>query len=123
MKKYLRYLKPIRTKREYKAALSALERHLNAKPDTIEGRFIEILAMLVEKYEERNFPIEAPTPIEAIKFRMEQLGWTNRDLAGILGRRNRVSEILNQKRSLSLHMIRVLHREMGVPAESLIGPL
>ena len=121
MKKYLKYLKPIRTRDEYKAALSVLERLFDAKPDTVEGRFVEILAVLIEKYEESHFPIEAPTPIEAIKFRMEQLGWSNKELAVLLGGRNRVSEILNQKRDLSLHMIRVLYKKMGVPAESLIG--
>jgi HTH-type transcriptional regulator/antitoxin HigA len=121
VKKYLKYLKPIRTRDEYKAALSVLERLFDAKPDTVEGRFVEILAVLIEKYEESHFPIEAPTPIEAIKFRMEQLGWSNKELAVLLGGRNRVSEILNQKRDLSLHMIRVLYKKMGVPAESLIG--
>ena len=121
MKKYLKYLKPIRTRDEYKAALSVLERLFDAKPDTVEGRFVEILAVLIEKYEESHFPIEAPTPIEAIKFRMEQLGWSNKELAVLLGGRNRVSEVLNQKRDLSLHMIRVLYKKMGVPAESLIG--
>ena len=121
MKKYLKYLKPIRTRDEYKAALSVLERLFDAKPDTVEGRFVEILAVLIEKYEESHFPIEAPTPIEAIKFRMEQLGWSNKELAVLLGGRNRVSEILNQKRDLSLNMIRVLYKKMGVPAESLIG--
>ena len=121
MKKYLKYLKPIRTRDEYKAALSVLERLFDAKPDTVEGRFVEILAVLIEKYEESHFPIEAPTPIEAIKFRMEQLGWSNRELAVLLGGRNRVSEVLNQKRDLSLNMIRVLYKKMGVPAESLIG--
>jgi HTH-type transcriptional regulator/antitoxin HigA len=121
VKKYLKYLKPIRTRDEYKAALSVLERLFDAKPDTVEGRFVEILAVLIEKYEESHFPIEAPTPIEAIKFRMEQLGWSNKELAVLLGGRNRVSEVLNQKRDLSLHMIRVLYKKMGVPAESLIG--
>jgi HTH-type transcriptional regulator/antitoxin HigA len=121
VKKYLKYLKPIRTRDEYKAALSVLERLFDAKPDTVEGRFVEILAVLIEKYEESHFPIEAPTPIEAIKFRMEQLGWSNKELAVLLGGRNRVSEILNQKRDLSLNMIRVLYKKMGVPAESLIG--
>ena len=121
MNKYLKYLKPIRTKNEYRVALSILDRLFDAKPDTVEGRLVEILSVLIEKYEEDRFPFEAPTPIEAIKFRMEQMGWTNKDLAGILGGRNRVSEILNQKRGLSLQMIRMLNKEMGVPAESLIG--
>jgi HTH-type transcriptional regulator / antitoxin HigA len=121
VKKYLKYLKPIRTRGEYRAALSVLERLFDAKPDTVEGRFVEILAVLIEKYEESHFPIEAPTPIEAIKFRMEQLGWSNKELAVLLGGRNRVSEILSKKRDLSLNMIRVLYKKMGVPAESLIG--
>ena len=121
MNKYLKYLRPIRTKREHKAALLVVERLFDAKPGTIEGRLVEILSLLIEKYEEDHFPIEAPTPIEAIKFRMEQMGWTNKDLARILGGRNRVSEILNRKRDLSLRMIRMLNKKMGVPAESLIG--
>jgi HTH-type transcriptional regulator / antitoxin HigA len=121
MKKYLRYLKPIRTRAEYRLALSVLERLFDANPNTVEGRIAEILAVLIEKYEEVHFPIEAPTPVAAIKFRMEQLGWTNKDLAGVLGGRNRVSEILGHKRDLSLRMIRVLNKELGVPAESLIG--
>ena len=121
MKKYLKYLRPIRTRREYKATLSLIDRLFDAKPDTDEGRLVEILAVLVERYEEKHFPIEAPTPIEAIKFRMEQLGWTNTQLAQVLGGRNRVSEIFNHKRDLSLHMIRALYKEMGVPPESLLG--
>jgi HTH-type transcriptional regulator/antitoxin HigA len=121
MKKYLKYLRPIRTRREYKAILSLIDRLFDAKPDTDEGRLVEILAVLVERYEEKHFPIEAPTPIEAIKFRMEQLGWTNTQLAQVLGGRNRVSEIFNHKRDLSLHMIRALYKEMGVPPESLLG--
>ena len=121
MKKYLKYLRPVRTRREYKAVLSVIDRLFDAKPDTDEGRLVEILAVLVDRYEEEQFPIEAPTPVEAIKFRMEQLGWTNAELAQILGGRNRVSEIFNQKRRLSLNMIRALYKEMGVPPESLIG--
>ncbi len=121
MNKYLKYLRPIRTRREYRSALSVLDRFFDANPGTMEGRLAEILAILIEKYEEDHFPIEAPTPVEAIKFRMEQMGWSNRDLAGILGGRNRVSEILNHKRKLSIHMIRTLNKELGVPAESLIG--
>jgi HTH-type transcriptional regulator/antitoxin HigA len=121
MKKYLKYLKTIRTRGNYRAALAVLDRLFDAKPNTVEGRVVEILAVLIEKYEQDQFPIEAPTPIEAIKFRMEQLGWTNRQLAGVLGGRNRVSEVMGKKRELSLHMMRVLHKEMGVPAESLLG--
>ncbi|MCK5573358.1 MAG: helix-turn-helix domain-containing protein [Bacteroidetes bacterium] len=114
-------MKPIRTRKDYRAALSALEHHFDAKPGTSEGNLVEILAILIEKYEEEKFPIDTPTPIEAIRFRMEQMGWTNRDLALVLGSRSRASEVLNEKRSLSLPMIRSVHRRMGVPAESLIG--
>lgn len=118
---FLKYLKPIRTKKDYKGALKIIDKYFDAKPNTPEGMLIEILSVLIEKYEDKNFPIEAPHPIEAIKFRMEQLGITNGDLAMIIGGRNRASEILNKKRALSIHMIRKLNKEMGIPAESLIG--
>jgi HTH-type transcriptional regulator/antitoxin HigA len=121
MKKYLKYFRTIRTRGEYRAALAILDRLFDAKPHTVEARVVEIVSVLIEKYEEDQFPIAAPTPIDAIKFRMEQLGWTNRQLAGVLGGRNRVSEVMGKKRELSLHMMRVLHKEMGVPAESLLG--
>ena len=119
--KYLKYLKPIRTKAEYQRALSIIEELFEAKPGSEEEGILEVLAMLVERYEEKKFPIHAPTPIEAIKFRMDQLGWTTKELAAVLGSKSRASEILNRKRSLSLPMIRTLHKKMGVPAESLIG--
>ena len=112
---FLKYLKPIRTKKDYKSALKIIDRYFDAKPDTPEGILIEILSMLVEKYEEDKFPIEA------IKFRMEQMGITGSKFALIIGSRSRASEILNKKRSLSIRMIRKLHKEMNIPAESLIG--
>lgn len=118
---FLKYLKPIRNKREYENALKIMDKYFDARPNTAEGMLIEILSMFIEKYEESKFPVEAPHPIEAIKFRMEQLGITNAKFAVIIGGRNRASEILNNKRSLSIRMIRKLHREMGIPAESLIG--
>jgi HTH-type transcriptional regulator / antitoxin HigA len=121
MNKYLEYLKPIRSDRQYKKALKLMEKLFDASPSSLEGQIAELLSILIEKYEEEKFPIEAPNPIEAIKFRMEQRGLTNKDLASILGGRNRVSEILNHKRGLSLEMIRSLRNELGVPAESLIG--
>jgi HTH-type transcriptional regulator/antitoxin HigA len=118
---FLKYLKPIHTKKDYERALKIIDKYFDAKPNTSEGILIEILSLLIEKYEENKFPIEAPHPIEAIKFRMEQLGITNRKFAVIIGGRNRASEILNKKRALSIHMIRKLNKEMGIPAESLIG--
>jgi HTH-type transcriptional regulator / antitoxin HigA len=114
-------IQPIRTKTDYKKALAFIESHFNAKPDTKEGRMLEVLAILVEKYEDEHFPIEAPTPIEAIKFRMEQLGMSNSDLAKIIGTRARVSEIFNGKRKLSISMMRALHRKLQVPAEVLLS--
>lgn len=118
---FLKYLKPIRNKRDYNNALAIIEKYFYAKPNTPEGTLVEILAVLIDKYEEERFPIEAPKPIEAIKFRMEQLGMTSSELAQILGGRNRVSEIFNRKRTLSLPMIRNLWKKMDIPVESLIG--
>ncbi len=114
-------IQPIRTKADYKKALAFIELHFNAKPHSKEGRMIEVLAILVEKYEDEHFPIEAPTPVEAIKFRMDQLGMSNTDLAKIIGTRARVSEIFNGKRKLSVRMIKALHRKLQVPAEILLG--
>lgn len=119
--RFLKYLKPIRTKNDYQVALKIIDKYFDAKPDTPEGSLVEILSILVEKYEDQKFPIEAPNPIEAIKFRMEQLGLTNKDLALIIGGTNRVSEVFNKKRQLSIQMIRDVHKKMGIPAESLIG--
>lgn len=117
----LRVLKPIQTKRDYKKALAVLEEHFDAKPGTREGDFVYVLSILIEQYEEEHFPIEAPDPIEAIRFRMEQLELTNKDIAEIIGSKSRASEILNRKRPLTVEMIRALHNKLGVPAESLIG--
>ncbi len=117
-------IRPIRTKKDYKAALRALSAYFGNEPDpgTEEGDRFEILATLVEAYEARHFPIEAPDPIEAIRFRMEQGGLTVKDLVPSIGRPNRLYEVLNSKRSLTVDMIRSLHRNLGIPAESLIGP-
>ena len=92
------------------------------EPGSDEGDRFEILATLVEAYEARHFPIEAPDPVEAIRFRMEQGGLTVKDLVPSIGRPNRVYEVLSGKRSLTIEMIRSLHRNLGIPAESLIGP-
>jgi len=117
----LRFLKPIRTKKDYEIALEVIEKNFFAEKGTPEANILEILSVLVEKYEEENFPIESPDPVEAIKFRMEQLGWTNKELAKVVGGKNRVSEILNHRRTLSLDMIRKIHKKMQIPAEVLIS--
>ncbi len=114
-------IKPIHTKKDYKEALALIERYFDAKSGTAEATIVEVLSVLVEKYEEEHFPIEAPDPIEAIKFRMEQLGLTRKEIADLLGGQNRVSEIFNGKRRLTISMIKRLHKDLGVPAESLLG--
>lgn len=114
---------PIRTDKDYKAALRELSAYFDNEPaqGTEEGDRFEILATLVEAYEAKHFPIEAPDPIEAIRFRMEQGGLTVKDLVPSIGQPNRVYEVLSRKRGLTLEMIRNLHRNLGIPAESLIG--
>ncbi len=121
MTEILSVLKPIKTNRDYKKSLAVFEKHFDAKPGTQEGDFVYVLSVLIEQYEEEHFPIEAADPIEAIKFRMEQLELTNKDIAEIIGSKSRASEILNRKRPLTVEMIRALHNKLGVPAESLIG--
>lgn len=114
---------PIRTAKDYRTALRELFAYFDHEPEpgSEDGDRFEILATLVEAYESRHFPIEAPDPIEAIRFRMEQGGLTAKDLAPSIGQTNRVYEVLNGKRNLTLEMIRNLHRNLGIPAESLIG--
>lgn len=114
---------PIRTKADYKRALREVSAYFNNEPEpgSEDGDRFEILATLVEAYEAKHFPIEAPDPIEAIRFRMEQGGLTVKDLVPSIGQPNRVYEVLNRKRGLTLEMIRNLHRNLGIPAESLIG--
>ena len=113
-------IKPIKTKKDYQQALSRLEMIFEAKKGTPEGDELEILGMLVDNYENRNFPIGFPDPVEAIKFRLEQLGYTQSDLANIVGLKSRASEILNRKRKLSLEMIRQIHDKLNIPTEVLI---
>lgn len=113
-------IKPVRTKKEYEAALSRIEKLMDAKKNTKEADELDVLGMLVESYEEKHFPISDPDPIEAIKHRMEALGMERKDLEPILGSRSRVSEILNRRRKLSIDMIRNLHDKMGIPASALI---
>ena len=114
---------PIRTKADYKRALREVSAYFDNEPEpgSADGDRFEILTTLVEAYEAKHFPIDAPDPIEAIRFRMEQGGLTVKDLVPSIGQPNRVYEVLNRKRWLTLEMIRNLHRNLGIPAESLIG--
>jgi len=114
-------IKLIKNKREHAAALKAIEKLWRARPGTPRGDRLELLAALVEAYEEKSHAILPPHPVEAIKFRMEQEGVSAARLARILGGRNRVSEILRGKRRLTLAMMRNLHRDLRIPAESLLA--
>ena len=115
-------IKPIKTEQDYNQALERLEVIFDAKKGTKEGDELEVLGILIEKYEDVHFPIDLPDPIEAIKFRMEQMNYSQNDLAKVIGRKSRASEILNKKRKLSLEMIRNLHETMKIPTEVLIQP-
>ena len=114
-------VKPIKTKTDHKRALKEIEALMSARANSPEGEHLEVLATLVEAYEKKNIPLELPDPIEAIKFRMEQSGLGPKDLIPMIGQLNRVYEVLNRKRPLTLEMIRRLHRQLGIPAESLIN--
>lgn len=112
---------PIKSKRDYERALRRVGDLMDAKPGTKPGDELDVLTTLVETYEAKHYTICPPDPVEAIKFRMDQLGMTRKDLEAVLGGRGRVSEILTKKRSLSIEMIRRLHRKLRIPLESLIG--
>jgi HTH-type transcriptional regulator / antitoxin HigA len=115
-------LKPIRSTADYKNALAEVERLWGAKSGTPAGGRLDILATLIDAYEDEHYPIDPPDPIEAIKFRMEQLGLRRKDLEPLIGTRTRVAEILNRRRSLSIAMIRRLHDRLGIPTDVLIRP-
>lgn len=113
-------IKAIKTETDYNQAIKRLEEIFHAPADSTEGDEAEVLSILLEKYEDENYPIESPDPIEAIKFRMEQMDMKKKDLAEIIGYKSRVTEILNRKRKLSLKMIRNLHEKLKIPYESLL---
>ena len=115
-------LKPVRTKKEYNAALNRIYELMqkDLKVNSEEYNELDVLSILVESYETKYFPVELPDPIEAIKFRLEQLNMEPSALISILGSKSRASEILNRKRKLSLSMIRVIHNKLKIPASSLI---
>ena len=113
-------MKVIKTEKEYQAALSRLEEIFDSKKGSKNADELELLSLLIEKYEDEISPIDLPDPIEAIKFRMDQLGYKQKDLANAIGLKSRVSEILNKKRKLTIDMIRRLHDTLGIPTEVLI---
>src|ERR1700691_6796409 len=116
-------IKPIRTELDYERMLREVEGLMDAKPGTAEEDRLDVLATLVEAYEEKHFPIDPPDPIEAIRFRLEQQGLDPRALVGVIGGRSRVYEVMQRKRTLSLEMIRRLHQRFGIPADVLIRPV
>lgn len=113
-------IKPIHSTRDYRAALKEIEGLMDARPHTTDGDRLDVLATLVEAWEEKHHAIEAPDPIEAVRFAMEQRGLSRRDLEPFIGSRARVAEVLNRRRPLTLPMIRRLHVGLGIPAEVLI---
>ena len=119
-KRYEMEIKLIKTAADHEAALKEIDRFWNAELDTLEGDRLDILITLVEAWEDKHEPIDPPDPIEAIKYRMEEQGLTRKDMEPFLGSRQRVSDILNRKRPLSLTMIRKLNQGLGIPAEVLI---
>ncbi len=115
-------IKPIKTETDYQATLQEIDHLFDAAPDTPEGDRLEVLATLVEAYEDKHYDIPLPDPIEAILYHAESRGLSRRDLEPYIGSRARVSEVLNRKRPLSMAMIRKLHTGLGIPAEILIQP-
>jgi HTH-type transcriptional regulator/antitoxin HigA len=113
-------IKPIKNEDDYNQALIRLETIFDAKAGSLEGDELEVLGILIDQYENEHFPVGFPDPIEAIKFRMEQMGYNQNDLANIVGLKSRASEILNKKRKLTLEMIRKLHERLHIPTEVLV---
>lgn len=110
----------IKTKKQYEKSLKRFEELFLAKSNTKEGKEAQLLSLVIKDYEEKNFRIEAPDPVEAIKYKMEQMNMSKKELGEILGYTSRVSEILNRKRKLTLEMVRNLHEKLNIPLESLI---
>ena len=115
-------VKPIRSEKDYEAAVAEVESLWGSKSGTAKGDRLDVLATLIESWETAHYPMDQPDPIEAIKFRMEQQGLTRKDLEGIIGTRARIAEVLDRKRGLSIAMIRRLNAELHIPAEILIKP-
>ena len=113
-------IKPIRTRKDYETTLKVIEGLMEAKRNSAEGDRLDVLVTLVEAYEARHFPLDLPDPVDAIKLVMEQRNLTAKDLVPFIGQTNRVYEILNRKRPLTMAMAWKLHQGLGIPAESLI---
>src|SRR6266511_1931920 len=113
-------IKPIKSEHDYESSLLRLDKIFDAKPGSKEGDELEILSILIDNYEKENHPIELPDPVEAIKFRMEQLGMKQKDLGKIIGLNSRASEILHKKRKLTLEMIRKINTVLKIPTEVLV---
>ncbi len=114
-------IRPIKTEQDYNFALGRIEELWGAKKDTPEGDELDLLVTLVESYEIKHYPIAPPDPVDAIKFRMEQMGMTSADMVKYLGSQSRVSEILNRKRGLTLGMVKALYKGLKIPAEILLA--
>ncbi len=114
-------IKPIKTEDDYNETIKRIEALWGAKKDTVEGDELDLLVTLVEAYEINHFPIAPPDPIEAIKFRMEQMGMTKTDMAKYLGSQSRVTEVLNGKRKLTLKMVKSLYVGLKIPADTLLA--
>lgn len=112
--------KILKTKKDYQMALKRFEEIFQAKPGSSESDEADVLSLLIKEYEEKNYVIEVPNPLEAIKYRMEQQGLTNSDLASILGFKSRVTDIFNKHRKLNLTMVRKLHKQLNIPLETLV---
>jgi len=114
-------VKPIRTKSDYERTMKIIESLLDCAPKSKDAEILEVLSILADEYEHKHFRMEAPDPIEAIKYRMEQLNLSQKDLAKYLGGENRVSEVLNRKRPLTLKMIKALYQNLHIPADTLLA--
>ena len=114
-------LKILKTKTDYEKALDRIDTIFDAKPNTEKGDEFELLSLLIDKYEEEHYPIDLPHPIEAIKFRMDQMGLKQKDLVDCFGDKSKVSDVLNLKRKLNLNYIRNLHQKLHIPLDALIS--
>lgn len=114
-------IRPIKTEQDYQSALERIEELWGEVRDSPGGDELDLLVTLVESYEMNHFPISPPDPVDAIKFRMQQMGMTHADMVKYLGSQSRVSEVLNRKRKLTLKMVKTLYRELKIPAEVLLA--
>ena len=119
--RYKMKFKILKTEADYEKALNQIESIFDAKPNTPKGDEFELLSLLIDNYEEEHYPIELPHPIEAIKFRMDQMGLKQKDLIGCFGDKSKVSDVLNLKRKLNLNYIRNLHQKLHIPLDALIA--